>query len=825
MKRETTRRAVLAGALGAGVAGGLFSPASSYLRQFAPLSGSVWEAARTSRRSTVESPHGDAEVRYDDEGVPHITADDEAALYFAAGYIQGTDRLFQMDLQRRLIRGTLSEVVGEVTVESDEFHQQMMFAEAAEATAEHVRETPAGPPAEAYVDGVNAAIDGEPLPLEYRLLDDEPAEWTLADSMAVEKLIAWGLTGSFRTLRKALVTDIFGEEMADQLYPDRFDETVPIIRDHHEPGTFGAGLGLDPAGDTDTTASRARAVDRELVDWLSTFEPPRRLGSNSWVVSPELAGGDAPIVSNDPHLQLQAPPIWYEMHLDGPAHRVRGVTFPGVPFVVIGENDHGAWGFTNVGADVVDCYTYDERDGGRAYRYGESEREFDIETREIEVAGGDNEEIEVKRSVHGPVIEEAKQEVGVAWTGHAATETTVAVYELTHSESVEDARAAAAKFEAPTQNLVYGDRDGNSLFQVTGRLPVRRIDGTVVRGDRVFDGSAREGEWGGFEPFERPAAWDDDPGVSGDEGGAADDPDDDGELSWVPFAENPHIENPAYLATANQRTVDDDHLAYYLGVEFAPRYRGERIYDLLDERVESGEALDLDFLRTVGRDTRDGRATALVDVLVAAARERDDSDLADAADTLAEWDGRMERDSEGALLFDRWMEQYRDELFEEAFDEADLGSEYYPSDGAIEQLPPSSPWFGPRRRAAAMRAALRAALEEIESAGYRTYGDVAHTARIEHPLGLGFLTYPEHPRGGSGDTVQNFSHRGPWGGSWEMQVDLEGEYLAVLPGGNSGRYFSRHYDDQIARWARGEYRSLSREIEGELTVTFEGDNS
>jgi penicillin amidase len=814
MNRETTRRAMLGAALGAGVAGGLLSPASTYLRQFAPLSGSVWGATRTGRQSTVDSPHGPAEVRYDDEGVPHVSADDERALYFAAGYVQATDRLFQMDFQRRLVRGELSAVAGDVTVDSDEFNRKMMFGDAAEATADHVRETPAGPPAEAYVDGVNAAIESESLPLEFRLLDYEPAEWTLTDSMVVEKLLAWSLTGSFRTLQKRLVADIFGDEMADDLYPDRFDERPRIIRDHHDAGTFGEGLGIDPDG----SAGSGQSVERETVDWLSRFEPAPTLGSNSWLVSPALSGGEAPVVSNDPHLQLQAPPTWYEMHLDGPAHRVRGVTFPGVPFVVIGENDHGAWGFTNVGADVIDFYTYETGPEGRSYEYGDGTREFDSRSEEIEVDGGTDREIEVRRSVHGPVIEEAQQEVGVAWTGHAATETTVAIYELTHSEGVEDARAAAGKFEAPTQNLVYGSSDGDGLFQVTGRLPVRRIDGDVVRGDRVFDGSAREGEWDGFEPFERPPAWDDD----------TDDSANGGDRSWVPFAENPHVEDPEYLATANQLTVDDDQLAYYLGVDFDPGYRGERIYELLDRQIDAGDDLDLDFLREVGRDTRSARAATLVDGLddgqvdglLQAAREADD--LADAADTLDAWEYRMDPESEAALLFDRWIDHYREELLADAFEEADLDEEdYSPRAGTVAQLPPDSPWFGARRRPVVMRAALRAALEEIDEEGYEVYGDISHTGQIGHPLQLDFLAYPEHPRGGSGETVQNFNHAGPWGGSWEMQVDLDGEYLSILPGGNSGRYFSDHYDDQIARWARGEYRSLSRELEGDLTVEFQ----
>ena len=814
MNRETTRRVTLGAALGLGVAGGLLPPANTYLRRFAPLSGSVWGAAQTSRQSTVESPHGPAEVSYNDEGVPHVSADSELALYFAAGYVQTTDRLFQMDLQRRLVRGQLSAVVGDVTLDSDRFNRKMMFGAAAEATADHVRETPAGPPAEAYVDGVNAAIDGESLPLEFRLLGYEPDEWTLADSMVIEKLLAWNLTGSFRTLRRALVADIFGPEMAAQLYPDRSDRPTTILRDHHSPGTFGAGLGIDPDG----SGNAHRTVDRETVDWLTQFEPAPTLGSNSWVVGPELSGGDAPIVGNDPHLGLQAPPTWYEMHLDGPDHRVRGVTFPGVPFVVIGENDHGAWGFTNVGADVVDFYTYETGPDGRTYEYGDQTREFDTETTEIAVDGGENEEIELKRSVHGPVIEESEQQVGVAWTGHAATETTLAIYELTHSEGVADVRAAAAKFDSPTQNLVYGGDSGNSLFQVVGRLPVRRVDGTVVRGDQVFDGSAREGEWGGFAPFERPTAW-------------ADRATDGDGPSWVPFAENPNVSNPAYLATANQLTVDDDRLAYYLGVEFDPGYRGERIYELLDRQVEAGDDIDLDFLRGVGRDTRSARAARLVDGLddggrvtglVEAARAADDAALVDAADTLETWDYRMEPDSAAALLFDRWTSHYRDELLSEAFAAADLDeADYYPRPGAVEQLPPDSRWFGPGGRPAAMRTALRAALDEIDKEGHETYGDVSHTGQIGHPLELAFLAYPEHPRGGSGETVQNFDHEGPRGGSWEMQVDIGGEYLAILPGGNSGRYFSAHYDDQIARWARGEYRSLSRDLADGTTVEFQ----
>jgi penicillin amidase len=806
MDRETTRRAVLGGIVGAGVAGGLLSPASQYLEQFAPLSGSVWGAARTSRQGVVESPYGPAELRYDDEGVAGVSADAEPALYYAIGYAQGADRLFQMDLQRRLFRGQLSAVVGDVTLGSDRFHRQMAFAEAAEVTAEQLRETEIGPLLAAYRDGVNDAMEREELPLECQLLGYEPDPWTVADSALIEKLIAWQLTGSFRTLRRALVRGEFGAGMADQLFPARVDHDTPIIREGQGPERFGAGLSPQAGGDGGSGndgggngASSVEPVGGPLLARLSRFEPRSELGSNSWVIGPEHTDGDAPILSNDPHLSLQAPPTWYEMQVDGPAHRARGVAFPGSPFVVIGENDHGAWGFTNAGADVIDFYRYD-RDG-ETYRYGDERREFEVEQQEIEVDGGDNETVEVRRSVHGPVIEESGQEVGVAWTGHTATGTTVALYRLSHSAGMDEARAAIDQFDAPTQNFLYADRDGNTRYHMTGRVPIRTVDGEAVHGDQIFDGSAPEGEWAGFEPF--------------------------GESTWegfVPVSENPHVVNPEYLSTANQRIVDDDRLGYYLAASYADGYRGRRIAELLDDRVESEEPIDLDFLRTVGRDTYDGRAAEFVPDLVAAVRESDDDELRAAADRLDEWDYRMDADSRAALVFDLWMAEFRDATFAEAFEESDVDDGFRPSPATIAALSEDSRWFGSSGRAALMRRALRDALAEIDEDGHEVYGDVNHTGHIGHPLGLDFLGYDAYSRGGTGWTVWNYGRGGPWGGSWEMQDDLDGDLLGLLPGGNSGDYFSTHYDDQVERWANGEYRTLSREIEGDLTTRFvEGD--
>ncbi|MFT4946082.1 MAG: penicillin amidase [Natronomonas sp.] len=813
MVADRTRRAVLGGLVGAGVVVGSLSPVGDVLEQFAPLSGDVWGAAEPNRPETVESPYGEATVSYDDEGVPHIEADDERALYYAAGHVQAIDRGFQMDLQRRLYSGELAEVVGEAAVESDRFHRRLRFREAAEATAEHLEGSVVEPMLDAFAAGVTDGYEDARLSIGFQLLDYEPEPWTPTDSMLVEKIIAWQLTGSFRSLRRQLLREEFGEDLADELYRARMDHDAPIVRERHRDEQFridesdrlySNGTGERSESASDDTASTTGSVGRDLVEHLARFEPRETLGSNSWVVSSDLAGGDAPILSNDPHLSLQAPPVWYEMHLDGPEHRARGVAFPGVPEVIIGETEFAAWGFTNANNDVIDFYSYDS--DGDSYQYNGERREFEQREETIEVSGAESETVTVRRTVHGPVVEEAEQEVAVGWTGHAATETTIALYELTHSSSIEETLSALRKFESPSQNFLYADRDDNTLYYTTGRHPIRQPAGETVTwddpaalaADGVFDGSRPEGEWRGFEPFERPS-WE----------------------GFVPFAEKPHVLNPDYLATANQQVIPDEELPYYFAESYNDPYRAERIYNLLDDRVESGDPLDLDFLRTVGRDVRDGRAAAIADAVVDAVREEDD-DLQDAAETLADWGYRMEPDSEAALLFQRFTNAYREELLGDVFAEVGLGEEYFPTDGRVLELPPDSGWFGPGGRAPVLRRALRTAVEQIEANGEETYGEVAHTGLIDHLTELDFLGYGSHPRGGSGWTIRNFGTRGPWGGSWEMQVDLDGEYLAILPGGNSGRYFADEYQSQLRRWANGEYRSLSREIEGDLTTEYVG---
>ena len=791
MDSDLTRRALVGAILAGGVGASVFSPVRGYLERFAPLSGSAWDATDQPDSRTIGSPYGAAEVRYDEYGVPNVTGESEEAVYFAVGYAQARDRAFQMDLQRRLMAGELAAVVGSAAVDSDEFRTKMDFTGAAQVTWDSLADSRAGELTEAYTAGVNEIMADDPSALEFSLLEYEPDPWTPVETILMQKQIAWTLTGSFRALRTALVADRLGEEVAEELYPSRLDHESPIIRDK----------GTDQASQQRTASGRGSSrhtVDPGLVDWLSEFESPSGIGSNSWVVAGEHTASGAPIVANDPHLSLMVPPVWYEMNLSTPETSVRGVTFPGVPFVVIGENDTGAWGFTNTGADVIDFYRYDTRDG--EYRYEDEWRAFETEQRTIEVDGGKNRQVTVRKTLHGPVIEREGERVGVAWTGHTAESTPQAVYEYSRSGGLDDVVKATEDFDVPTQNLVYADRDGNTLYYVTGRIPIRTTDSEVVPGGRIFDGSAGEGEWDGFTPF----------GTSSWEG-------------FVPFEEKPHVTNPDYIGTANQRVVNDPE--HYIAEPYSDPYRGIRIYDRLDRRVRSDDPIDPQFIKDLQRDTLDLRAEALVPLLVEVARAAEDTDeIGRYVDALDDWDHRMEGDSLAALVFTRWFDEYRERVFGPTFEEHDLGASYYPNDWVLQYLDPDSRWFEGRSRAGVMLDALNAAIEAIENAEYDTYGGYNTTGAMDHPLGLDFLGYPALPTDGSRATVNNYAVENPTGSSWRMVCPMDGPSSAVIPGGNSGSYFSAHYDDQLGLWADTEYKPMSREIRGESTLTFEPED-
>ncbi|MFC4356637.1 penicillin acylase family protein [Halobium salinum] len=814
MSPSPIRVAVAVGCAAAILAAAVFG--GHYLGLAAPASGSLYDTAdRDAER--IENPYGEASVWYDDYGVPHVEAENERALYFAVGYLQARDRLFQMDLQRRLIGGELSEAFGERAVSTDRFYRSMDFQSAAEASWAEIRETEAGPGVEAYSDGVNHYMTTQPLPPEFGLLEYEPDPWTPVDTLIVGKQIAWSLSGNFADLERATVRERLGEEAARELYPDRLPHDTPVIRDEadYEPFDPAVAAGVaEPSGGADTAESASLGGDpTSLANWVGRYDHQPGIGSNNWVVSGEHTASGKPILANDPHLQLTVPGVWYEMHLKTPNMETRGVSFPGVPFVVIGRTADVAWGVTNVGGDFTDLYRYETRNrsGTEQYRYRGEWRDVATEEETIRVADGEDVTVTVRKTVHGALIRRDGARVGVAWPGFSATNESLGVYQLNHAEDVDDARDALRTWDVPAQNFVVATRDGETLYYPAGRYPLRVADGEVVRGDRIFDGSAGEGEWRGYTPY----------GTSNWSG-------------FVPFESIPHVEDPDLLATANQRTMDDP--PYYVGngMTYADPYRGERIYDVLERDAESGDGADGGGItaastKTLQRDVRSLAAAEFVPYARAGRAGANDSGRALVTE-LDGWDGEMRADSRAALVYALWLEEFRTATFEDEFAAANLSADAYPKHVVLADLPADSRWFdraGTARtetRADVAALALNRTAARLGRTDYETYGDY-NRLRLTHPFDQAFLNYDTRPMNGSAFTVFNFRAQRATqaGSSWRMVVDFgnESNSAGVIPGGQSGLFWSEHYDDQLPLWADGEYKSLTMDRpDGEPDLVF-----
>ncbi len=393
-----------------------------------------------------------ATVRRDALGVPHIAAGRWEDAIFMQGYTTAQDRLWQMDVLRRLAAGELSEVFGPATLELDREARGLRMRRIAE---EHARTLPPADRAvfAAYARGVNYFIETHrnALPLEFTLLRYDPRPWSIVDSLLCGLQMYRSLTGTWREeLRKMTML-----------------------------------AGGDPAKVTLLYPARAG----------TEFQP----GSNAWVVSGQFTRSGKPILANDPHLEWSIPSAWYQVHLKAPGLDVSGVSLPGVPCVIIGHNQRIAWGVTNLGFDVQDLYIekIDPQTGRYAFR-GQVEQARS-ETEWIRVK--DARPVEVRQWVtrHGPVaFEEKGRYFALRWAA-AEPDFEFPFLDLNRAGNWQDFTAALARYPGPGQNFVYADVDGNIGYRATGRLPIRKN----FDGDVPLDGSNGDFEWDGFIPFDQ----------------------------------------------------------------------------------------------------------------------------------------------------------------------------------------------------------------------------------------------------------------------------------------------------------------------------------
>ena len=589
------------------------------------------------------------EVVRDRHGIPHILAGNEADALFALGYAHAQDRLWQMEMNRRIGAGRLAEVLGAPAVDTDRLFRVLGLHRRAKASLAAL-EPASRRRIAAYVNGVNAWLETRdgPLPPEFLIVGFEPEPWTETDTVVWARVMALDLAREWsRDLMRLRMSKFLAPERILDFYtPYRGDKPRGVqLPGPSAPAPAGErpppDAGVDPAAESDrgSPLSGVSAPPTRPITAAAGFAltPATGLpGSNSWVVAGAKSTTGKPLLANDPHLGLTVPSVWYFAHLSWPGRDVVGATFPGMPLVVLGHNGRVAWGFTNTGADTQDLFI-EKLDPENPARYltPAGYRRFEIHRENIKVKDGEDVVLRVRESRHGPVLDDVSAgAAGASFPGHvlALGWTALRDDDLTVQAGLGLPEASdwasfadnLRQFHSPPLNVSYADVDGNIGFLVSGRIPVR---------PGFHPGDARPG----MTP--RPG-WDGDHDWSG----------------FIPFDALPRVYNPPgeTLVTANHDVTRVDY-PHRLTFEWAAGFRAERIL----ERLASRRRHDAESFRSLQQDRVSLFARALLPHLRGVDLGPGSSPLARRArDLLEGWEGDMDPERPEPLVFHAWVWEF-----------------------------------------------------------------------------------------------------------------------------------------------------------------------
>jgi len=605
-------------------------------------------------------------VQRDAHGVPHISAGSMDDLIMAQGFVTAQDRLWQMDILRRHAAGELAALQGRSLLDHDRLQRTLQLRAAADRAWQAL---PADQKhwLEVYSRGVNASIASQRshLPIEFRLLGYEPAPWTPRDCLLVELAMYQDLTTAFpgKLNREAISQHLSPELMAD-LYPvgswrdhpptqPRPDLTAPMPEFKEIP-LDNSQTSLRTTKTGATSSSDLLALERTLA----LFQSPCSscvAGSNVWAVAGSYTDSGKPILSNDMHLALSVPNLWYEADLRAannapmaPFHAA-GVTIPGAPFVIAGRNDQVAWGFSNLGADVQDLYLERTRGTANGAEYEGVDgtwRTVRYQREIIQVRGSGNVTLDVPLTHHGdadtPIITSIfpgeTRSISLRWTIYDPANVVAPFYAVNTAADGLSLVSAFSTFGGPPQNLVYADTQGHIGYHAVGRIPVRGdMNNPAALSPVPIDTAASDAashEWVGY----------------------------------IPYDQLPQTIDPAngYLATANARITPDGY-RYPITLNWMAPYRTERIYRVLQSSVAKVQApgasaafspthpLSPDDMLALQTDVFSEVDQVIAQRLAysidhASSSFKQDPTLREAADILRKWNGSVDADSSAAAI-------------------------------------------------------------------------------------------------------------------------------------------------------------------------------
>jgi penicillin amidase len=765
-------------ALAALAAGGAYI----HLRQSLPR----WDGA-----IEVHGARAAVEILRDRFGIPHIFAQSEEDAHFALGFVHAQDRLWQLDINRRIGAGRLAELIGRPGVETDRFMRTLGVRRAAEANLPHL-DAQTRRHLEAYAAGVNAFLATNPvLPPEFLLTRSRPEPWSPVDSLTWLKVMAWDLGGNWRNelLRMRLARTLPNQRIQEFLppYPGDAPTELPDLKKIYPEAQAPrvTELGTDPISDADFPE----------IGSVPNFVA----GSNSWAVARGASG--KPLLANDPHLGLTAPPVWYLAHLNAPGLNAIGATVPGLPGVLLGRNERIAWGFTNTGPDVQDLYLEKIDTLGNYLTPQGDSRPFEVVHETIAIRGEPAEKIEIRLSRHGPVISDVARNaldatprgyaLALAWTALAADDLTMqAALAVGRSTDWRSFLGAVKDLHTPQQTITYADAAGNIGLAVAGRVPLRK-GGNDLKGLAPAPGWDARYDWDGY----------------------------------IPFDELPRVLNPPgeSVVSANHKVVPPGY-RHHISVEWQPPYRAERITELLarekSHSVSSFARMQLDAVSPAMRE--------LLPLLLATPPKNDEA--REALRMLAGWDGTMAAGTPEPLVAAAWWRELARALYAD-----ELGSIFRAHWTLrpiflLEALRENNEWCDDLRTrpTESCQDLLAASLDKALLDLKKRYGPSpeawkwgeAHIAHHRHRpfsrawFGRFFDIVVPSPGGvysinvgrmDFGDEAAPFANR--HGASYRAIYDLADPQasLFIQSGGQSGNPLSPHYRAFSEPWARGEY--------------------
>jgi penicillin amidase len=746
-------------------------------------------------------------VERDNWGVPRIRAASLEDAVEAQGYVMAQDRLWQLDLMRRASRGQLSEIVGPLALKSDKQFRTFGFSRAADRDLAAM-DKDSRALMEAYARGVNRFIEQHQnnLPLEFSLLKCKPQPWQPTDSLVIAGYMYQTLTDTWeRELDRAKVEARVDADHSKDLFTIDAPMEHFVVGDPAVPNDGSQASRVDPDQDNDdddmptddilkaaghssdnvrtpeTYADTTSALWPSIEGYLEETQSEIRkgLGSNNWVVSGAHTATGKPILANDTHLELSIPPIWYEIHLSAPGFNAKGFTLPGAPLIVIGHNDHIAWGFTNNGADVQDLYIEKFNPAApNEYLVNGKWTKAQVFDETIRVKGQPDEHLKVVVTRHGPVVHSEGDKVySLRWTALEPGGLGNTYNWLSTAKNWHEFRDIMKRVWGPGQNAVYADTEGNIGYIMAARVPIRKKG----HGEVPVPGDTDDYEWTGYIPFDE-----------------------------LPQALNP---DNGLIVTANARVVGPNYKPY-LTDRWEEPYRTARIYDLLHDKTD---LRPIDMLK-VETDTYSFPHAFLADQMSAAAKtvQPKDPRARKLVDGLKDWNGIADADSP-LVSFLVMSRRAALDLILEPYLGKDTNLYAWRSTAFLQKiltdrpakwLPPAYKNYGELLAATADRAVTMLAEQTKSDRVEDWQWKDLNSLEMLHPIGRdGFLKHllsvTGKPQSGTGYSVRAATKR--HGPSMRFIANLANwdDSILLIPAGESGQVGSSHYTDQFSYWYEG----------------------